>query len=132
VKVDGRLSLSSYLCSVKQRTRRHISAVVLLAIYLSVLLLSSVHLHPETALGMDACEQCVHHLPHGGHLSAGNGTAHDCLLCQFLSISYVAVAVAAVVFFANFRKLRYIASRPSDMLVVRGFVALRAPPSLFL
>ena len=97
-----------------------------------MLLLSVAHIHPEAYLAVDACDQCVHHLPHAGHLTAGSGAAHDCLLCQFLSISYVAVAVATVVFFTDFRKIHFAAPQTAVLLAARGRVGLRAPPSLFL
>ena len=67
---------------------------MLLTVYLSIVLVSSLHIHPASLWQIDECEQCVNHTPHAGHLTASDGWSHDCLLCQFLSFSYVAAAVA--------------------------------------
>ena len=74
---------------------RRIVSTFLLAVYLSAVLASTFHRHPEHSEG-PACEQCVHHLPHAGHIGAYEGSLSDCVLCQFLGIPYVLTLAAAL------------------------------------
>ena len=97
-----------------------------------MLLVSSVHVHPASAYATVACDECAHHLPHAGHLSTGGDLSHDCLLCQLLTFSYVAGAVAAVVCYCQTLNIRFTAPQVSIQLSVQGQVGLRAPPSLSL
>ena len=104
-------------------------AWVLLTVYLSIVLVSSLHIHPASLWQIDECEQCVNHTPHAGHLTASDGWSHDCLLCQFLSFSYVAAAVATVILYNQTFKLSYHAPLARIGLLNGGTAALRAPPS---
>ncbi len=117
---------------MKRPTQSIRTAWLLLAVYLSMVVLSSLHVHPESLLIPDECEQCMHHLPHAGHLSASNGVSDDCLLCQFLSLTYVAVVLATVIFVQPRITLRRIASHSSFRLRTRGVAGLRAPPYRFV
>ena len=74
---------------------RRIISTFLLAVYLSAVLASTFHRHPEHSQGPD-CEQCVHHLPHAGHIGAYEGALSDCVICQFLGIPYVLTLSAAL------------------------------------
>lgn len=74
---------------------RRIVSTFLLAVYLSAVLASTFHRHPEHSEG-PACEQCVHHLPHAGHIGTYEGSLSDCVLCQFLGIPYVLTLAAAL------------------------------------
>ncbi len=106
--------------------------MMLLTVYLSILSFSVFHVHHAGQWLADECEQCVHHIPHSGHLSASDGTSHVCLLCQFLSIFYVAATVVAVFFFTNVRKTYHPVSYVGIGLTARGIIGLRAPPACFL
>ncbi|UKK47863.1 hypothetical protein L6475_11675 [Prevotella sp. E9-3] len=117
---------------MKRNARRHISAVVLLAVYLSMVLLASFHVHPTSLNIVDDCEMCVNHQAHGGHLTSGDSGQHVCLLCQFLTFNYLAVAVAAVVFILTKTPLYRAAFCAAIQLRSRGIIGLRAPPSFFL
>lgn len=68
---------------MKETTKRHISAIVLLAVFLPMLVLSSLHVHPETHLEDEHCEECMHHVPHAGHMGSQTTCSFDCVLCQF-------------------------------------------------
>lgn len=120
-----------YLCSVNAKTRRQVSAVLLLACYVSILLFSSLHVHPTSLFAADECTECVNHLPHSGHISTVDIGHHECLLCQFLSITYIAAVIATVVFSTSYRKFRFTAPCANLLLAKRGIISLRAPPSLF-
>lgn len=71
--------------------RRKASAMVLLAVFLSMLFAVSLHRHPETAdaASEETCADCEHHVRHAGHLSATTVHLHHCVLCQLQSTPYV-------------------------------------------
>ena len=77
--------------------RRHIASVVLLAVFLPMLLLSSLHVHPEAHLEDGDCKECVHHVPHAGHFTSGTSCSFDCVLCQFLSLPFLMAPLANTV-----------------------------------
>jgi len=114
---------------VKETARRYYSSWVLLAVLLPMLIFSSLHVHPASHTGGDHCEECVHHLPHAGHISSQTFCSFDCVLCQFLTMPFL---VAAAVVFVP-RVLFYVAPYGSETQRVvsrtRGFVCLRAPPA---
>ena len=62
---------------------RKISAFVLSAVIMPVILLASFHQHERPAEG--ACEECSQHIPHN-HFSQNTD---NCLVCQFLTISWL-------------------------------------------
>ena len=76
-------------------TRRQISAFVLLAVFLPMLVLSSLHIHEAPQTIDTECSDCVHHSCHG-HLTATATWAHDCVLCQFLTLTTLTAAMMAV------------------------------------
>lgn len=113
---------------MKLTTKRHISAVVLLAVFLPMLLLSSFHVHSEAYLEEGSCEECVHHVPHTGHFTSGTVCGFDCVLCQFLMLPFL--LAPAVIF--NAKSFIHIAPRcrveQGVVLGVGGAVFGRAPP----
>ena len=62
---------------------RHIASILLLAIYLPTVVLSSLHVHHETVDTQDDCIQCA------GHFEKPHHHQHDCLFCNFLTQHYV-------------------------------------------
>ncbi|MBR1711848.1 MAG: hypothetical protein IJ722_00360 [Alloprevotella sp.] len=108
--------------------RRRLSAWMLLAAFVPMLLLSSLHRHADW--GGSVCAECVQHQPHTGHLTQALGGVDDCLLCHFFSLSYLPVAVCALVlagvpFVVSFRRLRVLTPQ-----CIVGPVTLRGPPVL--
>ena len=93
-----------------------------------MLLLSSLHIHPSSLSAGDSCAECVHHHC-GGHLGQQSPTTHDCLLCQFITLSYLAVAVATVIVYHPVYKLRRDGHSHILLRVHRGTIGLRGPPS---
>lgn len=65
------------------RLLRHIVSIVLLAIYLPMTVLSSLHVHHDTIDAQDDCRQCV------GHVEEAHHHDHGCLYCTFLSLNYL-------------------------------------------
>ena len=77
-------------------TKRYIASWVLLAVFLPTLLLSSLHIH-HVSEDETSCTACVQHQCHG-HLSQLSDSLHHCVLCQFLTLSFMATAAGNVVF----------------------------------
>lgn len=65
-----------------------------------MLFLSSVHVHVGGASAESECAECVaHHCP--GHIDQSDVAWGECLLCQFLTLSYAAAALVAITVFFN-------------------------------
>lgn len=104
------------------RLLRHIAPIVLLATYLPMAVLSSLHVHHDTIDAHDDCLQCV------GHIEEAHHHDHDCLFCTFLGQSYLVQneGQTAVIFPAAER-----ISLPTQAMAKQfhhGVTQLRAPP----
>lgn len=115
----------------KQELKRRISAWILLAALLPMLLLSALHTHESAGAADDACVECVNHQPHAGHLTTTSQTLTDCVLCQFFSLQYleafqVTLAVTVGLAVLSFPlTAAHCSSRPV------AFYSTRAPPYCF-
>ena len=113
---------------MKETMKRYYSSWVLLAVFLPMLLLSSLHVHPEAHLEEEGCKECVHHVPHAGHFTSGTTCGFDCVLCQFLTLPFLLALVVV------FKAKRFIHIAPRCRVEqgvasgVRGLVFGRAPP----
>ena len=111
------------------KTKRHIAAWVLLAVFVPMVVLSSLHAHTQEQVAQEDCKECVAHHCHG-HFVELTTTMHACVLCQFQTFSFVAAALFAVVLFHRFTQ-KFIAQRQGYVLLdVCGIPLLRAPPFL--
>ncbi|MBQ8656452.1 MAG: hypothetical protein IJ527_05310 [Prevotella sp.] len=72
--------------------KRRFSAWLLLAVFLPMLVLSALHVHAAAETAADMCTECVNHSGHHGHLTQTAASVSDCVLCQFLSLSYLETA----------------------------------------
>ena len=81
---------------VNSDKRRRASSCILLTLYLSLMVLMSVHIHPQGAYDDADCYQCANHLPHSGHLSAAQAAMHACLLCQLQGSVYAMAATVVL------------------------------------
>ena len=108
--------------------KRRILSLILLAVFLPAFFASILHTHQETIEISAECTECVHHLPHAGHVRAYDGGLSDCLLCHFLGLSFV-ISLAAVILPSadRFDFLYSFLSRPFVTSVVR-LGQTRAPP----
>ena len=107
--------------------KRHIASWLLLAVFVPMLILSSVHVHESSELLEENCSGCVQHKCHG-HLAELPTTIHSCVLCQFLTMSFVVATVATVVPLRRLCKTQY-AQRQCDIsLDACGIPSFRAPP----
>ena len=59
-----------------------IKARVLLAIFVSTIVLSALHRHESVSTVAADCIECVHHVHHS-HLATATTGIHDCLLCHY-------------------------------------------------
>lgn len=110
----------------KHDSRRLIISRFLLAVYLILLSVGSVHVHQSQA--ELSCMDCYEHVHHDGHFSQWAMNHNDCLICQLLHELFInpqALVFSAIVF-ATFT---FILSAP-DFTVSRRVClpGLRAPP----
>ena len=94
-----------------------------------MLLVSSLHIHEADDVREMGCVECVHHQCHG-HLTQLSDVMHECVLCQFLTITCVAVAAWTLICLQPKRKIVYALYRQATCLTLQGNIKLRAPPSV--
>ena len=76
--------------------RSRIFAIIMLAVFLPAWLQATLHKHAPVDLHETECAECVHHLPHQGHLAPGGGEMSACLLCQLLILPIVLAPAMSV------------------------------------
>ena len=94
-----------------------------------MLLLSSLHIHVTVESDEATCAECVHHQCHG-HLSQLSDGMHQCVLCQILTLTYIATPVGALLCYQYIRKVSYALRRQTPCLTSYGLISLRAPPAV--
>ena len=114
---------------MNQETRRHIASWMLLAVFVPMLLLSSVHVHETGETIETECADCVHHNCHG-HLTAMATWAHDCVLCQFLTFSMLAAVMLAVMVYVHVCKKYHAQPLCGCHTACCGAIVTRGPPSV--
>ncbi len=107
---------------MKYRTLRHIASVVLLAAYLPMVLLSSLHIHHETVDISDDCTQCA------GHIESHHQHNSDCQYCHFLSLDYLGEAGGLSEATTPGKETIAIAEPSPMVLPSYGVSLMRAPP----
>ena len=114
---------------MKLGNRRHIASWWLLAVFVPMLLFSSLHIHEDggAAAGTE-CADCVHHNCHG-HLTQMATWTHDCVLCQFLTLTFVATAAVTLLIVHKVVSSRSDSLRRNVCATYSGIVGLRAPPA---
>jgi len=119
-----------YYARMNVEKKRYIASWVLLAVFLPTLLLSSLHVHHESEAEEISCTACVQHHCHG-HLSQLSDSMHHCVLCQFLTLTFVAGATDAVIFFFPVCKTfhaQLLCGHCSDNC---GIIVTRGPPAYY-
>ena len=109
--------------------RRQLSAIILLAVFLPMLVLSSVHIHESDEAIKTECADCVHHSCHG-HLTALTTWAHDCVLCQFLTLPMLAAILLAVTLYVHVCKKFRVQPLCGFRTFCCGTIITRGPPSV--
>lgn len=123
-------SKSHTFAAVDLLLKRHIASWLLLAVFLPVLLLSSLHTHENYVwAGSDMeCADCLQHSCQG-HMTATATWSHDCVLCQFLTLPMLTAAVMVVAVFVVVCKGIFVRSLCGKFSGNHGVVVLRGPPS---
>ena len=108
--------------------RQQLFAWVLLSVYVPMLLLASLHVHPLNENAIVECRECQGDVHHPGHITAVEVHHDDCLLCRFLTTQVDAPKEAdgIVVSQAVDKTTFYHAADPVLMAVAHP--TLRAPP----
>ncbi|MBR7124996.1 MAG: hypothetical protein IKC86_00100 [Prevotella sp.] len=112
---------------MKLDAKRYFASWMMLAVFVPMLLLSSLHVHTAQSDDAGQCAECVRHQCHG-HLTLSKVTAGDCVLCQFLMLTLVAAATIAFVCCQLHTRFSGTSRCPAALTAQRGFVGLRAPP----
>lgn len=55
---------------MKRLDKAYWSAWMLLSVFLPMVLLSSLHVHPELLIDNEPCHECIEHTVHNGHIAA--------------------------------------------------------------
>lgn len=74
---------------MKINSRRKIAARILLAVYITIIGMVSLHHHEDSCGMQDVCYSCLYKLPHPSHFSSGTSSWHSCVVCQFHSLPYL-------------------------------------------
>ena len=108
--------------------KRKIAAYVLLAVFLPILLLSSLHVHEATEYAEVSCVDCLHNHC-GGHLTQTTFHMDDCVLCQFLTLPMLTAAMMAVTLYIHVYKKYYAQPLCGYHAACCGVNVTRGPPS---
>ena len=120
-------SLIRTFAAVKM-TKRQMNSWLLLAVFVPMLLLSSLHIHGYEQALDDQCTECVNHHC-GGHIGQQTLSLDDCLLCQFLTLPMVvAASIAAVTLYNNVFRLTNAQGYDRICKKVLGVAVTRGPP----
>ena len=112
----------------KEDQKRSLCSWVLLAVFVPMLLFSSLHLHQDEQSAQAECAECVdHHCT--GHLGQQSVSFHACVLCQFLSLPFLAVAVIALILSNKVRTRVFVSQQYRRQTALLGAISLRAPPA---
>ena len=117
--------------AVNTKTKRHICSWVLLAVFVPMLLFSSLHIHQSDLSAASTCAECIHHHC-GGHLAQQSPSLHSCVLCQLLSLPMLIVAVAALHIFNKVYSIVSLSRHYSAGLAHTSVPSLRAPPAMYM
>jgi hypothetical protein len=104
-----------------------------------MLVFSSLHVHEGAVSQAEKeCTDCIHHRSSDGRLPSKNchahltqtaTWAHDCVLCQFLTLTMLTAAAAAVTVYIHVCKLSYSQPLCSHHAACCGNIVTRGPPN---
>lgn len=112
---------------MKLDTRRQWIGRFLLVVYLSMLTTSMFHVHEHGEAGF-VCQDCIRHVHHSGHITYGGVLHGDCLLCSFLSTSYLVAEVIALATMALVLCRDFFEQISSVVCQTKRAILLRGPP----
>ena len=117
---------------MKLDNRRLVASWLLLAVFVPMVIVASLHVHQDVAAATATeCADCMQHNCHG-HLTQTATWMHDCVLCQFLTLTCVAIGTVSLVIINKVVSDRTDASNAGVCMARMGIVGLRAPPAFFV
>lgn len=114
---------------MKNELKRQLSAWLLLSVFIPMTIVMALHVHPSACVDeLMSCDACVHHLPHGGHLTANANHLHDCIICHVMAVGFLPAVSFTLSFFVSQICVPY--ENRSSLVVLRSGNATgsRAPP----
>lgn len=110
---------------MKIDTRKLWIARFLLVVYLSILSASVFHVHGGETI---VCHNCVNHVQHSGHITIADVSLDDCILCYFLSTSYLAAVVIVLAAMAHVLRRDFVEQTACIVCRTKRAILLRGPP----
>lgn len=128
VNVKVELIIIRTFASVNMMKRRYYASWLLLAVFVPMLVFSSLHVHEASGSQTETeCNDCLHHSCHG-HLAQTASWAHECVLCQFLTLPMLAAAAIAVTIYVYVCKKNLIQPLCGYRVACCGSMVTRGPP----
>ena len=109
--------------------KRHIASWVLLAVFLPMLIFASLHIHEYHVSTETECAECVAHHSHG-HIGQTDVSFDNCVPCQFLLLTFVVAAFAAVAHFFSVLWIRHALQAYTIYGASWGNNVTRGPPAM--
>lgn len=100
---------------------------LLLVVYLTILSASVFHMHGHG--GEVVCQDCISHVWHDGHITKGDVSLGECVLCSFLSTSYLAAEVIALATVAIVLRRYFVEQTQGVVCRTKFAIRLRGPPA---
>lgn len=113
---------------MKKELKRQLYAWLLLSVFVPMTALAALHVHNDGNDVTTVCSACINHQAHAGHLTAGIDNIHDCVLCQFLNLSFVAATVVVTTTLTIQRRMRFVERKAQYVSTINQLHATRAPP----
>lgn len=107
--------------------KRKWASILLLAVFIPMLMLSSLHHHRADEQGSEVCVECLHHVHHS-HIGEQSVGVDGCLLCQFLSLPFIAATTLVFTFSLHFLFLPKVYHRSRCLRDAFRMRLGRAPP----
>lgn len=114
---------------MKKELKRQLYAWLLLSVFVPMTAFSALHVHEGDSDVTAICNACINHQAHAGHLTAGIDNIHDCVLCQFLSLSFVAATGTLTATFIVHHRSLFVECETLYVSVAHNLNGTRAPPS---
>lgn len=107
--------------------KAYLSAWILLSVFVPMVLLSAMHIHPQVAGSDVPCHECMEHTVHNGHITTLK--VHiDCFLCAFHNNVFQPQEQAAPQFRASLLLISIDNAMPALPLGHNLIKSTRAPP----
>lgn len=72
-------------------------AWMLIMVFVPMMMLSFFHVHASEANIATECHECLHHIHHS-HFGSADQCIDQCVLCQFLSLTFISLTSAIILF----------------------------------